>query len=272
MKDRVWDLIDRARRIEAAMTTRIEGAARQATVGPAARPPLEIVHAVVEAIAREIQPVGRGRQGFQNNVIKVTFAAASPRERAQLRGVCEGPVTLEARVRERLTAAGCVAADLVVKVQFVPHAQDSWATPEFRVEFGRHATVSAANVKSATALVVTILEGSAAHRRYDFQQVTIAIGRGAAIRDQRERLVRTNHVAFADDGGVVNQSVSRRHARLERDEKAGLWRVIDDHSAQGTHVLRAGRGIPVPPGTRGVRLQPGDELVVGRARVRVQFD
>lgn len=271
MKDRVWDLIDRARRIEAAMATRIEDAARQVSIGRAAQPPLEVVHAVVEAIAREIQPVGRGQEGFQYNVIKVTFAAASPRERARLRGVCDGPVTLEARVRERLNSAGCEAAGLLVKVLFASQARDSWSTSAFHLEFDRRAVGSGAGANPGAALLVTILEGSAAHRRYEFQQATIAIGRGADIRDQRERLVRTNHVAFADDGGTINQSVSRRHARLERDDKAGVWRVIDDHSAQGTHVIRAGRGVAVPSGTRGVRLQPGDEIVIGRARVRVQF-
>ena len=45
------------------------------------------------------------------------------------------------------------------------------------------------------------------------------------------------------------------------------FRVYDDGSEQGTAVSRGGRTIAVPPGPRGVRLQPGDEIVLGLARV-----
>ncbi len=271
MKDRMWSLIHGARRVESAMTSRIEDAARQVSGTHGMRPPLEVVHAAIDAIAREIQPVGRGRHGFPFNVVKVTFAAPSSRERSQLRGVCEGPVTFEARVRERLQAAGCEASDLLVKVLFVPHPADTWLSPEFNVDLARRAAAAEAGPAPAPPIRLTVLEGATAHPEQQFTRTPITIGRGAEVRDPRQRLVRVNHVAFLDDGGPVGQSVSRRHARIERDEGTGAVRVIDDGSAQGTDVIRGGRGIPVPPGTRGLRLQSGDEIVAGRARVRIEF-
>jgi hypothetical protein len=61
--------------------------------------------------------------------------------------------------------------------------------------------------------------------------------------------------------------VSRRHARLELDPATQRPRLIDDNSAQGTSVIRDGRSLAVPRGSRGLLLRSGDELVFGQARV-----
>jgi hypothetical protein len=91
------------------------------------------------------------------------------------------------------------------------------------------------------------------------------------VRDERRQLVRINHVAFLENGEDVNQSVSRRHARIELDERTRRPRVIDDNSAQGTAVIRGGRGIAVPRGSRGLTLQSNDEVAFGQARVRIRL-
>jgi hypothetical protein len=90
------------------------------------------------------------------------------------------------------------------------------------------------------------------------------------VLDQRQRLLRINHVAFRDDAGPANAGVSRRHAHIVRDA-AGVYHVIDDHSARGTCVLRGGRTIDVPASGRGLRLHAGDELVLGGARLTVDI-
>jgi FHA domain-containing protein len=81
-------------------------------------------------------------------------------------------------------------------------------------------------------------------------------------------LLRTNHVAFADSGPPPNQTVSRCHAHIHYAAQLRQYRVYDDRSEHGTGVLRSGHTIAVPPGSRGVRLQSGDEIVLGEARVR----
>jgi pSer/pThr/pTyr-binding forkhead associated (FHA) protein len=62
--------------------------------------------------------------------------------------------------------------------------------------------------------------------------------------------------------------VSRAHAHLVWILDEQVFRLHDDGSTQGTRVLRAGRQLEVPGrGGRGVALQSGDVLVLGRARV-----
>jgi pSer/pThr/pTyr-binding forkhead associated (FHA) protein len=78
-------------------------------------------------------------------------------------------------------------------------------------------------------------------------------------------------VAFREGAGDVNQSVSRRHAHISYDPDGRSFRLHDDGSEHGTGVVRLGRTVAVPRGTRGVRLESGDEIVLGEARVRVRF-
>jgi predicted component of type VI protein secretion system len=91
------------------------------------------------------------------------------------------------------------------------------------------------------------------------------------VRDSRNRLIRTNHVVFTDGAGQVNETVSRCHAHIDRGEGPGDYRLFDDRSAQGTTIVRNGKTVSVPVGTRGVRLQSGDEIVLGEARLRVKL-
>ena len=87
-------------------------------------------------------------------------------------------------------------------------------------------------------------------------QARVDIGRCRDVRDRGQRLVRTNHVVFVDSADPANQSVSRQHAHIA-SEGAGDVRVYDDGSVHGTAVVRSGQTIPVPPGSRGVRLRSG---------------
>jgi hypothetical protein len=63
--------------------------------------------------------------------------------------------------------------------------------------------------------------------------------------------------------------VSRRHARIDRDADGRAFRIFDDGSTLGTTVIRHGRGLAIPHGGKGLRLQPNDEIVLGQARLRV---
>ena len=97
-------------------------------------------------------------------------------------------------------------------------------------------------------------------------------GRGIDVRDNRHRLLRTNHVVFVEGSAGVNQTVSRCHAHIAVDPSSGDHRLHDDRSAHGTGIVRGGRTVPVPPGTRGVRLRSGDEIVLGEARLRIRIE
>ena len=99
----------------------------------------------------------------------------------------------------------------------------------------------------------------------------IDIGRSAEVRDHRNRLIRTNHVVFTEGEGGVNETVSRAHAHIDYEPRTGGFRLHDDGSEHGTGIIRGGKTISVLRGTRGVRLQPDDEVVLGEARVRIKF-
>ena len=113
-----------------------------------------------------------------------------------------------------------------------------------------------------------MVRGTAARKSYSFAAKRIDLGRCAEVRDTRNRLVRTNHVAFIEGSGEVNQSVSRRHAHIAYEPASGGYRLYDDGSVHGTSVVRNGSTVAVPPGSLGVRLRTGDELVLGEARLR----
>jgi hypothetical protein len=64
--------------------------------------------------------------------------------------------------------------------------------------------------------------------------------------------------------------VSREHAHIDYDKKTGEYRLFNDRSYApgadcGTRIVRDGVSREVPRDTRGTRLEPGDEIHLGRA-------
>jgi hypothetical protein len=208
---------------------------------------------------------------FAFNSVQITFAAATPELQAQFEMLCAGPPSLRDRVVHRLASAGCAAVDVEVGHACAAAPDASWTQPEFHVALARIHAAAHAQSAPAARIDLLITHGTADRGAYSFTTAPIAIGRGVEVRDARHQLLRLNHVVFAEGGDDITQSVSRRHARIELDQATGRFRLIDDNSAQGTSVIRGGRGIAVPRGSRGLALQDGDEAVLGQARIRVRI-
>ena len=240
-----------------------------------AREPLEIVHAIVESTRREIQSSGRGRRVFPFNAITVTILAASPDARAHFEAVFADGLSLRQRIVSHLASAGCPIEDLDVTVHYDSRPRKHWRSPEFHIEYARVVRQDLPAPEADPApfrIELTVLHGTAERRTYALPaSARIDIGRCAEVRDSRNRLIRTNHVAFVEQGGDVNHSVSRRHAHISYEPPSRSFRLHDDGSEHGTGIVRHGRNLPVPRGARGVRLESGDEIVIGEARVRVKF-
>ena len=234
------------------------------------RGPLEALHGILEAVEERIEPAGRGTHVFPFNKIKTTIVAASPDARVRFSGVLEGPPTLQERISTKLRDAGCDVPGLQVKVVYVAKADPAWATPEFHVDFSRGTVHEVPTPEPAATheITLTVINGTADKPAYALTLDRINLGRCAEVRDSRNRLLRTNHVAFTDAGGAINETVSRAHAHIDCG-KNGEYRLFDDRSAHGTSIVRNGRTITVPAGSRGVRLQSGDEIVLGEARLRL---
>src|SRR5437870_3526859 len=130
------DILAKARKLESQIARTVDRAA--ARVMPASgREPLELAHAVVEAVEREVQPAGRGRHLFPFNRIQVSVLAPSRQARSRIEAIFAAEPTLEQRIQMRLEAAGCAVPDLVVRVACVAEAGDDWAAPDVHVEFDR---------------------------------------------------------------------------------------------------------------------------------------
>jgi hypothetical protein len=267
------DILGKALRLESTIAKQLDKAAK-GFVRSGAREPLEIVHAILDRVEQEIQSSGRGKRVFPFNRIELSVLAPSPEARARLEAVLSGEPSLNARVLERLESGGCATDGIVLAINYATRALKTWRDREFDLNFARvtpPAIAEPAPPLPHDRIEVTVLRGVAERRTYSYPARRIDIGRCAEVRDSRNTLIRTNHVAFTEGAGDVNQSVSRQHAHVSYEPGSGDFRLHDDGGGHGTGIVRDGRTVPVPRGSRGVRLHSGDEIVLGEARLRIKL-
>jgi hypothetical protein len=261
------ELFGRAREFESRLTETVERASQRLTQS-VQREPLEVAHAVVDVVEKHAYVSGRGRRMFVANDVRVTVAAPTREAREQFAAVFDGAMSLRERVAERLEGLGCPVEDLVVSVSYAAQPRPGWLAPDFHVTFHRNEPrpQRVTPAVPVVAIELHVRHGAAEQEAYRLSQGRVDIGRCRDVRDARQRLLRANHVVFADAGDPVNQSVSRQHAHIAV-EGAGDVRLYDDGSVHGTSIVRSGHTIPVPSGTRGVRLRNGDAILLGDARL-----
>jgi hypothetical protein len=115
-----------------------------------------------------------------------------------------------------------------------------------------------------------VRQGSANAQELSIDKPRIHIGREVDVyRDGGIR--RRNDLAFVEDSDV-NRSVSREHAHIDFDDRTGECRLFNDRwYARGTdcatRIVRDGVSLEVHRDTRGTKLEPGDEIHLGRAIV-----
>lgn len=267
------DFAGKARKLERRIARTVDAAVDE-FMGTDAPAPLEIVHAVLDRTEQQIQEAGRGRRVFPfNRVIVHVVADARDREaRARYAAATEGPPTLSERVAARLASAGCRVTGLTTEIVYAAKPGADWQTAAFHIEFDKVHAAPTPPVAGPVRIRLTVAKGEAEQRAYAFGGGRIDIGRGADVLDQKQRLIRTNQVAFREDDSEANGSVSRRHAHIVYGADAAEYRLCDDHSTHGTSIVREGRTIKVPAATRGTRLQSGDEIALGHARLRVALE
>src|SRR5262245_3448508 len=265
------DILSKARQLESKLARTVDRAAQQwSKSGP--RGPLEVLHAILEAVEERIEPAGRGTHVFPFNTLRVSIVAGSPDARARFSGVLDGPPTLQERISRTLREAGCdEAANPQVRIAYLAQADPAWTCPEFHVEFSRGPAPKPVSLAQAAVreIELTITNGSGEQPAYALTLDRVNLGRCVEVRDRRNRLLRTNHVVFSDAAaGAINDTVSPAHAHIDCLTN-GERRLFDDRSSHGTSIVRNGKTITVPAGSRGVRLQSGDEIVLGEARLRL---
>jgi hypothetical protein len=226
--------------------------------------PLELRVAVVDDIERHVTVTGLDQRVFPYERIDVRLIARTERDKAPLR---KAFADLESRVRERFREMRCdMPAGLAIHVLIVKRRPATWAEDQsFSVEYDSSAK-EGSEPKTGRRLRLEVLEGGAAAREYSFSYgTTIRVGRLREVDDARGG-TRLNDIAFDER----SSSISRAHATIKYRQDRDAYYVIDERSARGTRLVRAGQEPkPVPQDLRGVRLQSGDELRLGDARIRI---
>src|SRR5262245_24427313 len=164
----IHHILDKARTLESRIARALSRAAEDA-VGPEAREPLEIAHAIVDAVERQIQPGGRGTRLFPFNRVAVTVLAPSRDARARIESLFAASPSLRDRIVDRLLSARCDAEDLQVEIAYVAKAARQWETPNFHVTFERIEAAPAEPLPAESApgrLEIAIVRGVAERRTY----------------------------------------------------------------------------------------------------------
>lgn len=232
--------------------------------------PLEIRRAILDDATQRVVAIGDGERIFPFNRLRIHLLTHDEQERSELEAAVREGWHLRESLLERLRALPCSLppGGVQVEIDFAASADERFGERRFFVEYLRSET-AVASVRPL--LELTVVRGTATQKVYGFDAERIQIGRLAEVTDPHGRVRRRNDVAFLDEG-EISKTVSREHARLQWDEgTAGYWLRCEQAGAS-TLVFRAGRDIEVSShDRRGVRLQPGDEIHLGKACLKVSF-
>jgi hypothetical protein len=251
--------------------------------------PLEIRRAILDDVEDHVVAVGEGKRIFPFNLLRIHLLVAEPDERVRFEAVVREGWDLRREIGERLASRGCPLPQGVdVEVAFDEETHPRFGDRRFYVEYltrevpaaetavmtasGAPATGSAGAAGAATTrptLELTVLKGTATQRVYVHEGPRVYLGRLEEVVDSDGRVRRRNDVAFLE-AGEINSTVSREHARIAWDSEGGGYWLRAEQNASGTRIYRGGRTIDVSAhDRRGVRLQAGDEIYLGRAAVKV---
>jgi hypothetical protein len=236
--------------------------------------PVEIHRALLEDVEAQVVAVGAGRRVFPFDRVEVKLLAATPEERSRLLAIAQEGWDLEREVKERLRTAGARFPEaLAVPVEVTEQDAPEFGGRRYALVFRKAAAGEAgAPVRTIRpALRLAVLKGKAVRDAYDLDAERIFLGRLEEVLDAVGRVKRRNDVAFVEEG-EIEQTVSREHARIAWDPESLAFWLRDEGSASGTLLFRGGRSIEVSRhDRRGVRLENGDEIYLGRAALKVEI-
>jgi len=229
--------------------------------------PIELLEAALDRLERRVQPAGRGRRIFPYDRITVRVAQRD----ADVAAIEAVFGQLEERLRNRLAEMNCEAPDALHVSSSVVAVDGDETPPMLTIECDRTSEVRKAPPRRASLPTVSleVVKGQCELPEYVLDEPVIAIGRTAEPSDAFG-LVRRNHVAFLDVRDGTSETVGRAHARLQFDPVSGQYLLFNEGSSNPTSIIRGGRPIRVAPrDPRGVRVQSGDQILLGRAVLKI---
>ena len=180
-------------------------------------------------------------------------------------------------VRNRLHDAGFdLPDDLGIKTKI--HAK---APKQLEAAFEEAGPIYVALKQHAAraSATITVVRGKAERATYSLRSTDSPFNIGRlreVVEDHYGHLVRRNDIAFLDHNAPkvrgenqdINETVSRRHARIEFDTRSGSFMLVNEQGA--TSVSRAGYPQPVRVAHQAVPLQDGDLIYLGRACLKFE--
>jgi hypothetical protein len=257
-------LLDKLLKTEQKIRKRIESAFGDGT----ARTPLEIRREIVEQVAAKVMP-DRGGRVFPFVGITVRLHPKDKPAQDIFRTAFVEGRSLEADIREALNDSGAsLPPRFQVQVAVEPPGPEQADPVPAAFTIGYIAAADVAGLPRPAARLC-VVKGTAEHQEYEIAKDRVLIGRMAELVDREGQMARRNDVVFLDDGDEINSTVGRAHATVFFHPEKHEFRIADEVSRFGTRVFREGRSIEVPGGNpRGIRLQEGDEIFLGRAALR----
>jgi hypothetical protein len=232
---------------------------------------IEIQRAILDEIEDRSQLLPRARRRFPYNDLIIRIAAPDAERRSAIDLVFIEGAAMHNAIEERLREEEIeFSPDLTVRVEALEDSPAEILAKGFHITYGqRQAAAAGENApppKKATRF--TVLHGHAKQSVFEVTRTRIHLGRLSEVLDERRRPVRRNDIAFDESPEKPNSTISRAHAHIAYDPSTGEFRLFDDGSTYGTSVVQNGRLVNVPSaGGRGLRLESGDEIYLGQARV-----
>ena len=249
-----------------------------AAMAPTDAPELaEIRLAVLEEILKKGQRVS-GKIVFPFNLVRIHMRGVR-REHAEflegefLRGY------FEQEIRKSLARSNYrFPEDLAVEFHTtgeLPGAGEVWLQVEAA---SRSKPLASATALTRRAARLVVVKGSALAPEILLNKERINIGRTVEVYRARGPS-RRNDLAFTEET-EINCTVSREHAHILYSKKTGEYRLFNDRWYRqvkqepgncGLWIIRDGLSQEVHKNARGAKLQPGDEIQLGRAILKFQL-
>jgi hypothetical protein len=231
--------------------------------------PLELLEAALDQLERKAQPSGRGGRVFPYTRV-VVHVAQPAADRAAIDAVFR---RLDVRLRERLAEIRCdVPSGLVTSTSITDGAEEGAPLVSIECCADSDGAPSPAAAPRLPELQATVVKGQCERGEYTFSGGVIPIGRGVEPSDAFGR-IRHNEITFVDeirDG--VTETVARAQARIEFDAVLGAYVAFNESNSNPTFIVRNGRSLRITPrDPRGVRLEAGDHLHLGRAVLKLSI-
>ncbi len=234
----------------------------------------EIRLAVLDEVRLRTHRVS-GREVFPYNLVQIRLRGVPAEQSAIFTGKFFAQFCQE-ELRAGLAKSGVrFPAGLEVEVDTtadLPLAGEQWLSVETSA---RAEPPPAAVSKRAARLVV--VKGEANHPEIALSKARTNLGRTADVY-RTDGPSRRNDLAFSESD-AISRTVSREHAHITYSKKTAEYRIFNDRSYKpgvkpggtcGLWIIRDGLSYEVHRGERGARLEPGDEIHLGRAVLRFQ--